>query len=106
MNQFRGRDASPRYYFVDYGPGPGWTAGRPLMEQPLAEHLAFVRTEFTAGRVVVGGPIHGEDRGMYLVAARDESDARAFADHDPGVQRGIFRLTLRPWSLMFGAALP
>src|SRR5437868_1436478 len=44
-----------RLFVVDYRPGPGWRAKKPLMEQDLGSHMQYVGKAFAAGALVVGG---------------------------------------------------
>jgi uncharacterized protein YciI len=77
--------------------GPRWVDGRPMTEQDIGAHVAYVTRLFEAGTLLAGGPVPGADEGRYIVALGD-GDARALIDADPGVTGGVFRAEAHPWT--------
>ena len=63
-------------FVLEYGPGPSWQSGKALSEQPISEHMAYVGKLFEAGTLIAGGPIPQQDRGRYVVSAKNESQAQ------------------------------
>ena len=84
-------------YVLEYGPGPRWKAGKPLGQQKIGPHMKYVSGLFANGALLAGGPIPGEDRGRYIVSAPGKAGAQQLVDKDPGVKKGLFSVTIRPW---------
>lgn len=80
--------------------------GPRLRRDLLAAHLAFV--EANMGRYRVAGPLIEADGAMkaslFLIAAADEADARAFMERDPYVSGGLYaQVTYRVFRPAAGA---
>jgi uncharacterized protein YciI/ketosteroid isomerase-like protein len=88
-------------FAILYRPGPAWIPGRPLREQPLATHLAYMEALFKAGGLVFAGPFLDDSGGAAFVRAADEVAAAAICDGDPAVLSGVFIGEVRPWMSMF-----
>ena len=59
----------------------------------------------TKGVLQLAGPFLDDSGGLILYKARDEAEARAIAEHDPGVMAGIVAVeSIRPFQLAFDAA--
>ena len=86
------------FFVIDYNHGPNWRAGLPLMEQDVSHHLAYFSGLFASGRLIGGGPILEENRGMYLVKTPHRAMAEGIVRDDPAVQAGVFSVTIREWS--------
>ena len=44
------------YFVFVYRPGPAWLPGRGILQQPLAEHFAYMEKLQQDGVLCVGGP--------------------------------------------------
>lgn len=68
-------------------PGSAWRPGRDVWGQgPAVEaHLAYMRSLYDSGALLVGGPLRGGMAGMALLEVPDLEAAHAFAADDPGV---------------------
>jgi hypothetical protein len=85
--------------------GPKWVAGKPVGEQPLRNHGRYLQEQMTKGALQLAGPFLDDSGGLILYQARDESEVRAIAEHDPGVVDGVLAVeSIRPFSLAFDAA--
>ena len=84
------------YAFFD-APGPQWLPGRPVTEQNLGAHRAYMGELYTQGRVVLGGPFHDEAGGGFaVVRAASREEATALLAADPAIKEGVFTGIVRP----------
>src|SRR5262249_20845143 len=93
------QDVKKTTYLVVYRAGPGWIAGKPLAEQPLAEHGKYVRSLYAKGVLKFGGPFSGGSGGAPGLEAAAEAQGRAVVAGDPGVIAKVFVGELHPWRL-------
>ena len=91
-----GEDARHYYVFL-YSPGPAWRAGRPITEQPLEKHFAYMGELQRRGVLVLGGPFEDGEGAMGIVAAASREEALALVSADPIVKDGVVRAEVRPW---------
>jgi uncharacterized protein YciI len=87
-------------FAIQYAPGPAWFAGKPIAEQPLKEHLAYLKGLYQAGHLVMGGPFTDNSGGLVVLEADQETDAQTMAANDPAVINGILTAKVRPWRLL------
>ena len=98
---------APTLYIVIYRPGPAWIAGKPMNQQKLGPHVAFIRSLLADGRLVAGGPFTDTgEGGMAILRAASLADARAILATDPAVIAGVFEADLRPWEPRFDSGRP
>src|SRR6516225_2325262 len=94
-----------KQYVVLLKRGPKWVAGKPAVEQALGNHGRYLQEQMTKGALQLAGPFLDDSGGLILYNARDEPEARAIAEHDPGVVAGILAIdSIRPFDLAFDAA--
>lgn len=69
-----------------------------------AQHLALLKEEEAAGRLLLAGALAGAPAGSLLVfKGEDDHAARAFAERDPYVANGlIVNWTVREWVTVVG----
>lgn len=76
--------------------GPNWQTDKPAPEQAYfkahSENLKKLRGE---QKIVLGARY--ADKGMIIVAAADEKEARAMLEADPMVMHQVFNLELHPF---------
>jgi ketosteroid isomerase-like protein/uncharacterized protein YciI len=96
--------AATRFVLI-YQPGPSWSEGRPLSEQPLGPHRAYIEKLFEAGAVVLAGPFLDAASGGFAIvrATAPAAAARILAD-DPAISGGVLRGEVRPWHPLFESA--
>ena len=77
-------------------PGPSWLPGQTVWEQgPAVEaHLAYMRDQYDAGALLVGGPLRSGMSGMALLEVADLAEAFAFAAADPAVAAEVLAYEL------------
>jgi uncharacterized protein len=94
-----------KQYLVLVKQGPRWVAGKPAEEQALGNHGRYLQAQMTKGALRLAGRFLDDSGGLMLYNARDEPEARAIAEHDPGVMAGILAIdSIRPFDLAFDAA--
>ena len=85
--------------------GPKWVAGKPAGEQALGNHGRYLQEQMTKGTLQLAGPFLDDSGGLIVYNARDEAEARAIVEHDPGVMDGILAVDwIRPFYLAFDAS--
>jgi uncharacterized protein len=95
----------PLFLFM-YRPGPAWEAGKPMQQQKLGPHGAYMRKLTAEGRVVAGGPWLDVDGGMGIVRAASLDEAKAVLAADPAITSGVFTAEIRTWQLMVDSGKP
>jgi uncharacterized protein YciI len=90
--------------------GAAWDPALGFLEQPgIEQHIAFMRSLTARGLIVLGGPFADGDAagqvGMAVIATRDAAEAERLAQEDQSVERGLLRVSVRPWTVPMGFAL-
>jgi uncharacterized protein len=94
-----------KQYVVLVKHGPRWVAGKSAEEQALGNHGRYLQAQMKKGALQLAGQFLDDSGGLILYNARDEPEARAIAEHDPGVVAGILAVeSIRPFYLAFDAA--
>jgi hypothetical protein len=75
---------------------------RSVYEQHLPEHRQYLQQLAAAGTLVLSGPFADRRGGMVLIQAESEAAARAIAEADPLVARGVDTYELRHWRITGG----
>ena len=92
------------YAFI-YAPGPQWLAGRPMTEQNLGAHRAYMAELYAQGRVLLGGPfLDDAGGGIALLRAKGRDEATALLAADPAIREGVFTGVVRRWHAVFNEA--
>jgi uncharacterized protein len=91
----------PQTFAILYAPGPNWIKGKPIFEQDLQEHGQYMAKLLDQGHLELGGPFTDSSGGMAIITAKDGNEAATILKNDPGVTKGIFTATLRPWYIVF-----
>jgi uncharacterized protein YciI/ketosteroid isomerase-like protein len=92
------------YAFI-YAPGPQWLAGRPVTEQNLGTHRAYMAELYARGRVLLGGPfLDDAGGGIALLRAKGRDEATALLAADPAIREGVFTGVVRRWHAVFNEA--
>jgi uncharacterized protein YciI len=92
-------------YALIYAPGPQWLAGRPVTEQNLGPHRAYMAELYARGRVLLGGPfLDDAGGGVALLRAKGRDEATALLAADPAIREGVFTGVVRRWHAVFNEA--
>ncbi|MCU1485861.1 MAG: hypothetical protein JWN67_2607 [Actinomycetia bacterium] len=64
----------------------------------MAEHAAYTRVHFEAGRIIVYGPVLDANLpyGVAVLDVADEAEARAVGEQDPTVLAGLHTFDVSP----------
>jgi uncharacterized protein YciI len=102
---FAQEKATPEFKMVEFhmallkrGPQRG-AEKTPQRKEVFEQHRAYFTSLIDSGKAVIGGPLtdDNEIRGIYVLRAKDATEARAWADADPAVKSGYFSVEMHPW---------
>ena len=67
----------------------------PAFKEALDAHLAYLRSYFESGQVLVSGPKAAGGGGVMVIKFENEADVEPFIANDPFVSRGVqeYRVT-------------
>ena len=87
-------------FAVEITIGPKWDPARPPQEQQhFGAHSANLRRLREAGALVMGAR-YG-DKGLVVLAARDEAEARAMMDEDPSMKAAVFQYQVHAFNVFY-----
>lgn len=93
-----------RLFMIQFTTGPGWLAGKPFQDQPMAaEHSQNLRRLRELGMVVMGAR-YGST-GMIVLRASSEAAARSEIEKDPTIARGVFIYTVDELKPFYGGCV-
>ena len=87
------------YFFKLIPPRPTFPQDISEEEKRLMnEHGQYFHEQFTAGRVLLYGPVMAKDGtfGLGVLEVEDEAEARRFGENDPSVRAGLNRFEIYP----------
>ncbi|MDM0033274.1 YciI family protein [Variovorax sp. J22P271] len=90
-------------FVIYYRRGTAWLDGRTVFEQPLQDHLAYMKSLAAAGTLRLGGPFTDDCGGMVVIDAEGADEARAIMEADPAVRDRVMEAEAHPWKLLAGA---
>lgn len=84
-------DTKPRlqHFIVHYTTGPSWVAGAPFTNQPYAGHHSANLSRMRSDGAILFGARYSE-KGMIIVNAESEGEARMLVERDSAVVTGTF----------------
>ena len=97
---------APAFYVITYTAGPAWLAGKPMSQQALGPHAAYMKKLLADGRMAAAGPTFNVDGGVVILKADSLEAAQAIMAADPAVASGLFTGELRSWTPMFSSGEP
>ena len=99
------QQATPKQYFIAiFSRGPEWVADKQANEQiGFKEHSANLQRLRTEKRIPIGGRY--SDKGMVIVEAKDEAEARLLFESDVMVQKKTFTLELHQFRPFYKGAI-
>ena len=67
----------------------------------MKEHARYFQEHFTAGRLLLYGPVMAKDGpfGLAILEVDDEAEALRFGENDPSVRAGLNRFEVHPMQL-------
>ena len=93
-------------YLLIYKAGPAWQAGKPLSQQGLRPHGAYMKSLFDDGRLVAGGPMTDTEGGLAIIRVASAEEAKKVLAADPAIVSGIFTAEVHPWAPQFSSDKP
>ena len=69
-------------------------------QSAVPEHVAYMDSLHDKGVLIAGGPFADGQGGMVLIEVADEATAKAIAENDPFITRGVETFTLRKWDVL------
>lgn len=87
-------------YLITYSAGPSFLSGKPLNEQPLKEHVAYMLDLHRRGVLRMAGGFGDNSGGAAFVDAASLDEARRIAQDDPAVTSQVFIFEIRQWNLV------
>ena len=87
-------------FLITYSAGPAFLSGKPLNEQPLKEHLAYMIELHRRGVLRMAGGFADNSGGAAFVDAATLDEAREIAEADPAVKTQVFIYQLHQWNLV------
>jgi len=89
--------AKKLFFIAIYALGPAWQTDKPAHEQAyFKEHGENLKKWRAEKKIVLGARY--SDKGMIIISAADEKDARSMLENDPMVMNKVFNLELYPFS--------
>ena len=88
------------YYLALLGKGAKEAgASTPEMQQLQLDHLWNIRRMLDAKTFTTAGPFldKGDLRGIFVIVAKSQEEAKAIAESDPMVKAGYLAVELHPW---------
>lgn len=92
--------APDKLFLVVFSLGPAWDKAKPPPEQPaFREHGANLKRLRDGQRIAMGARY--ADKGMIVLRAASEAEARAEIEADPGVKAGTFTFELNEMRVFY-----
>jgi uncharacterized protein YciI len=89
--------AKKTLFIAIFSLGPSWQSDKPAHEQAyFKEHSANLKKLRTEKRILIGARY--SDKGMIIIAAANEQEARAMLEPDPMVANKVFNLELHQFN--------
>ncbi len=98
--------APPTIQIIRYRPGPAWIAGRPVQQQNLRAHAAYIAGLLAEGRLIAAGPFAGSEGGMAILRVASRAEADAILAADPAQRDGIMIGEVTGWIPFFDSRQP
>lgn len=84
--------------------GPNWDTAKPANQQAyFQEHSANLQRLRESGNLVFGARY--SDKGLVVLKASTEAEARAMMQQDPSIQHGVFAFELHEFRVFYGGAV-
>lgn len=91
-------------FAVEITVGSKWDHSKPAHEQQFfRDHSSNLKRLRETGTLIMGARY--SDKGLVVLAARDEAHARAMMDDDPSIRAEVFRVQIHPFSVFYSGTL-
>jgi hypothetical protein len=97
-------EAKVPLFAVEFRTGPKWDTSKPAQEQlHFKEHSANLKRLRDAGSLKLGARY--SDKGLIVLAAASEEQARGEIEKDPTVQAQVFAYELHPFNVFYSGCV-
>lgn len=91
-------------FAVEITTGNAWVQAKPAHEQlHFREHSANLKRLREAGSLIMGARY--SDKGLVVLAARDETHARTMLDEDPSFKAEVFKYQVHPFNVFYAGTV-
>jgi uncharacterized protein YciI len=91
-------------FAVEIKVGSKWDQSKPPLEQQyFREHSANMKRLRDSGNLIMGARY--ADRGLVILAAQSEEEARAMLDADPSIKAEVFKYELHDFSVCYSGTV-
>jgi len=85
-------------YVAFYEPGERWQPGKSISEQPLDDHVKYLRSLHERGKLLMGGPIANEPSGLVVLDVSGRDEALCLIESDPAVVDMVLTAKVLKWN--------
>ena len=91
-------------FAVEIKVGSKWDQSKPPQEQQyFREHSANLKRLRDAGTLIMGARY--SDKGLVILAAQTEEEAKAMMDVDPSIKGDVFKYELHPFGVFYSGSV-
>ena len=91
-------------FAVEITVGSKWDQSKPPQEQQFfQDHSSNLKRLRDSGALIMGARY--SDKGLVVLAAQDEAEARAMMDEDPSMKAEVFKYQIHPFSVFYGGTI-
>ncbi len=90
-------EAKRSYFVFIYTQGEAWIKGKPLNEQRLDGHFAYMMKLQGEKRLIAGGPFKDDSGAMGIFEATNLKEAEEIVNNDPIVKNRLVNAKVHPW---------
>jgi hypothetical protein len=91
-------------FAVEIKVGSKWDQSKPPQEQQyFREHSANLKRLRDAGNLIMGARY--SDKGLVILAAQTEEEAKAMMDVDPSIKGDVFKYELHPFGVFYSGSV-
>ena len=85
-------------FAANYELGPNWETGKPITQQPLSEHVAYLTELHDKEVVLMGGPFADGTAGLVILEASAIEEASQIINNDPAIRSKVLTAEVREWN--------
>ena len=86
-----------KYFIIFFKPGEAWIEGKSVFEQPLDDHVRFLKHLYNKGIVTMAGPLHDGSSGVTILRSVSLQQATELVNKDPDVIRKVLTPEVKQW---------
>jgi uncharacterized protein YciI len=91
-------------FAVEITVGSKWDQSKPAHEQQFfQDHSSNLQRLRESGALIMGARY--SDKGLVVLAAKDEAQARAMMDEDPSIKAEVFKYRVHSFNVFYGGTL-